>query len=394
MVTSSGLKEKRLPIPPNFNAAEQLVDVSGDHAFVPPGPTDQRGPCPGLNALANHNYLPHNGVATIDQYISATNQVFGMGLDLGLVLAVYGAVMDGDGLSWSMGGPPPPGASNLLDLLTQPQGISNSHNKYECDVSPTRGDLYEYGNDYQVQDSQFKALYAKQAGVSDEDSNYSLDLLTDFRAERFQQSIENNPYFFNAPVSGVIVQPAAYTFIYRFMANKTAESPEGILTKNVLKSFFAYTGDDDNLTYTPGNERIPENWYKRPLNDPYDLQSLNQDTLAAALQYPQFLSIGGNTGKTNTFTGVDLANLTGGIYNIPTLLQGNNIVCFGFQAAIQFLPDLLQGIVKDITAPLQQLTSAVANGMSGLGCPKLTGVEGGMFQQFPGFTNLGIDGRY
>jgi hypothetical protein len=54
--------EKRAVI---FNPAAQLVDVTGKHAFVPPNfaAGDQRGPCPGLNALANHNYLPHNGVA-------------------------------------------------------------------------------------------------------------------------------------------------------------------------------------------------------------------------------------------------------------------------------------------------------------------------------------------
>lgn len=67
--------------------------------------------------------------------------MYGMGLDLGTFLSVYGAVMDGDGLGWSIGGAP--GTTDLLNLLTQPQGISGSHNKYETDASPTRGDLYQ-----------------------------------------------------------------------------------------------------------------------------------------------------------------------------------------------------------------------------------------------------------
>lgn len=48
-----------------FDPAAQLVDVTGVHSFTPPNfdAGDQRGPCPGLNALANHNYLPHDGVA-------------------------------------------------------------------------------------------------------------------------------------------------------------------------------------------------------------------------------------------------------------------------------------------------------------------------------------------
>lgn len=70
--------EKRDPVNPFINpnpgwSPSQLIDVTGEHAFVAPGPNDLRGPCPGLNALANHGYLPHNGVATITQFISATN---------------------------------------------------------------------------------------------------------------------------------------------------------------------------------------------------------------------------------------------------------------------------------------------------------------------------------
>ncbi|KZT23254.1 Cloroperoxidase [Neolentinus lepideus HHB14362 ss-1] len=32
-----------------------------NHPFVPPGPSDSRAPCPALNTLANHGYLPHDG---------------------------------------------------------------------------------------------------------------------------------------------------------------------------------------------------------------------------------------------------------------------------------------------------------------------------------------------
>lgn len=90
------------------------------------------------------------------------------------------------------------------------------------------------------------------------------------------------------------MQPAAYTFIYRFMANKSAENPEGVLTKEVLKSFFGFTGSDDDMVHNPGWERIPENWYKRALGDEYTIPFYALDLNAAALQHPQFLDIGGN----------------------------------------------------------------------------------------------------
>ena len=64
------------------------------------------------------------------------------GADLAEFLAVYGAIFDGDLTSYSIGGPVN-GLLNLGGLLGAPQGLSGSHNKYEGDVSPTRGDLYQ-----------------------------------------------------------------------------------------------------------------------------------------------------------------------------------------------------------------------------------------------------------
>ena len=55
----------------------QLIDVTGEYAWVAPGPDDLRGPCPGLNALANHGYFPHSGVVPLAVGESATEQVYG-----------------------------------------------------------------------------------------------------------------------------------------------------------------------------------------------------------------------------------------------------------------------------------------------------------------------------
>jgi hypothetical protein len=124
-------------------------------------------------------------------------------------------------------------------------------------------------------------------------ANYDLDVLADFRAYRFNQSINNNPYF-------------------------------------------------------------------------------QIDLLAAALKYPQFLSVGGNTGKVNTFTGLDLSSLTGGVYNAQTLLRGDNLMCFAFQAAQQGAPDLLKGLLgSTLTNALSQLNAAFANVFAELSCPQL-----------------------
>lgn len=61
-----------------FDASSQLVSVSGDHAFIAPGPDDIRGPCPGLNAAANHAYLPRNGIATYEAVQTGLWEAFGL----------------------------------------------------------------------------------------------------------------------------------------------------------------------------------------------------------------------------------------------------------------------------------------------------------------------------
>jgi hypothetical protein len=42
---------------PIFNAKAQYINVTkgSGHEYVAPGPNDLRGPCPGLNAFANHS---------------------------------------------------------------------------------------------------------------------------------------------------------------------------------------------------------------------------------------------------------------------------------------------------------------------------------------------------
>ncbi|CAE6528452.1 unnamed protein product, partial [Rhizoctonia solani] len=338
-----------------FDPVKQKIDVSGKHAFQPPAAGDKRGPCPGLNALANHGYLPHNGVTPLLQAIEATNKVFGMGIDLSTALSVYSTVYDGNPLTldWSIGGSP--GGLVLPPLLSAPQGLSGSHNKYEGDASATRADAYmNNGDASSLNLTYFKQLYDLQPeGPS---ANFDYDVIIQHRAARRQTSVSTNPHFFNGPFSGFIALPAACSFITRFMSNHSAETPEGVLNHEVLKSFYGVSGSGSNLVYQPGYERIPDNWYKRPID--YSIPLYTVDLLYAGLKHPEFLSIGGNTGKVNSFAGVNIGDITGGVYNSVNLLEGNNLVCFAFQAAQQAMPDVLKGILGDLTTALGLLVSA------------------------------------
>lgn len=154
-----------------------------------------------------------------------------MGSDLALFLAVLGGlVASGDLVSWSMGGTPPvtpggpadglvggvvggitgdrgDGLTGTVSYLHSDDGrtyaYSNpQHNKYENDVSPTRPDLYESGENFITQSSQFQDMINASPG-----GEVTMDSLTTYRSERFDHQIANNPEFFNAPFSGLLVQP-------------------------------------------------------------------------------------------------------------------------------------------------------------------------------------------
>jgi hypothetical protein len=50
------------------------IDITGNHAFKAPRETDKRGPCPGLNALANHAYISRTGITSFAEVVTAINQ--------------------------------------------------------------------------------------------------------------------------------------------------------------------------------------------------------------------------------------------------------------------------------------------------------------------------------
>ncbi|KAJ9659345.1 hypothetical protein H2198_003221 [Neophaeococcomyces mojaviensis] len=376
-----------------FNAQEQLIDVSGQHAFVAPNlkAGDQRGPCPGLNALANHGYLPHNGVADMATIIKATNEVYGMSLDLGGFLAVYGTVFDGNPLStnpgYSIGGPSQYSQNilNGLGLIGTPTGLSGSHNKYESDVSATRGDLYVYGNNYEVQRERFIEYYYNIKENTPAPEQYTA--LAPFHKQRYDESVNTNGYFFYSPFAGILVSPAAYSFPPRMMANHSEEYPDGYLDRQTFASFFGVTGDnEDNFVVKQGWERIPKNWYKRPINDEFSIPDFLLDVVEHAEYYPRLLSFGGNTGKPNTFAGVDIANLTGGVFNTATLLEGNNLECFVFQTILAAGPDFLGTTFTDVQKALAPLADKVMDLLANEGCPQLLEVNQDLFKKYPGYT--------
>ncbi|KAF8549394.1 Cloroperoxidase [Imleria badia] len=90
--------------------------------FVPAARSDKRSPCPALNALANHGYLPHDGKNIgFWQLIQAVRSVYNLSLPLAALLALVGILLCGHALRLD------------LDKLAL-------HNRIEHDASLVHGD--------------------------------------------------------------------------------------------------------------------------------------------------------------------------------------------------------------------------------------------------------------
>ena len=113
-----------------------------------------------------------------------------------------------------------------------------------------------------------------------------------------------------------------------------------------------------------------------------------------AIKHPEFASVGGNTGKRNSFFGLDPENLTSGVFTAQNLLQGNNLICFGLEASLMEAPDFLSGLYSDIDPAMDKLGTAINDATNGLGCPQLNEINKGHFSMFPGFTKLKANGWY
>jgi hypothetical protein len=121
-----------------LNSVGQAIVVKSNlrpepgYKFEAPGPGDSRGPCPGLNLLANYGYLPRNGYVNMGQVIDATARGFNMGTDLSTVLTVFAILGSGDfdTLSFYLGS----GKNGVGGL--------NRHSVVEADISPNREGMF------------------------------------------------------------------------------------------------------------------------------------------------------------------------------------------------------------------------------------------------------------
>ena len=89
---------------PTFSEEDQFVSTTGQFAYASPAADEIRGPCPGLNAAANHGYLPRSGIATLEQTVSGLSAAYNLGHVVAAALALYAITVDGNPVEgvWSV----------------------------------------------------------------------------------------------------------------------------------------------------------------------------------------------------------------------------------------------------------------------------------------------------
>ncbi|KAJ7059236.1 Cloroperoxidase [Mycena amicta] len=181
-----------------------------DHRWIAPTATDVRSPCPGLNTLANHGYLPRNGKnLTIPIILHAALQGLNIGTSAILVGAKLG-LLSGD-------------APDSLDL-----DALALHNLVEHDASLSRGD-FALGDNLHFNETIFSTLVDSNPGVD----FYNATSAGLVQKERLDISLATNPNVTNTEKEFFIrtVESALYLSV---MGNAIT----GVAPKNFVQTFF------------------------------------------------------------------------------------------------------------------------------------------------------------
>lgn len=326
-----------------------------DHAFKAPDYTkDIRGPCPGLNVAANHQFLAHDGIVTFNELVDAQQNVYNVGYDLAVLLALLGLTLtDGDLVTEKLSiGCDATTRTSFSPVLTGSQPGLDGHNKFEADTSLTRNDYFTHGGDnFNMNATLFSMMTDTTGGL------YNLENLAVYRKQRYDQSQAENPNFYFGPFSLLLF--GAASFLYELMPS----GPDYIPDVPTISSFFGAEQVNGEWTFN-GEEKIPENWTNRLT--PYSITDVGNQILSMYLLNP--VQFGGNTAD-GVFDVIDFSNLISN-GTIDAGLDPKVTSCLLYQLATERVPSYLNSIVTPTVEALSFVTSKLSGtDFSNLGCP-------------------------
>lgn len=138
------------------------------------------------------------------------------------------------------------------------------------------------------------------------------------------------------------------------------------------------------------NTDTGHSWYKRADDDMWTLNDIVISTAQQCASYPSACKVGGNTGTTNSFTGFDLGNLSGGFVNtVADLSDPAKMGCFISQAIQADVPGFLDNVFEGgaLVLAKSQIATTLVPALAGLGSCQNTPKGKSIFAygaQFPG----------
>ncbi|KAK4900619.1 hypothetical protein LTR27_002335 [Elasticomyces elasticus] len=343
-------------IPGNGKGGFQ-VPATGDtaHQFVAPGPNDVRGPCPGLNAAANHNFLAHDGITTFNELVDAQQNIYNVGYDLAVLLAILGLTLaDGDIVTQKLSiGCDATTRTSFNPTLTGSEPGLDGHNKFEADSSLTRNDFFTHGGD----NFRFNGtLFGKMDNTCQ--SSFTREHLSVYRNQRWHESQVENPNFFFGPLTLLLY--GAASFLYELMPSGTHGYAPDLAT---ISSFFGAEKQSDG-TWKYVYEKIPPNWTNRVA--PYTNNDVTLEIVSMYLENP--VLFGGNTAD-GSFDGLNFGAIKNG--TISPGITPKETSCLLYQLVTgQAMPSSLNGVITPTVDALTfALTKLGATGLKNLGCP-------------------------
>jgi hypothetical protein len=179
-----------LNIPPVTPGCIRIPGDDPNHQWQHSEQGQKRGPCPGLNVLANYNYIPRSGVASLVELIWGQMEGLGIGYDAAAFLAVNGVFLCGDIRTQKLSIGEADIGTNPKNLLGKPIGtapacgLTNCHNFFEVDCSIGHDDADLHGGNTMYFNStrwailrdianQFGGIYSRPAMAKIRDWEYN-----------------------------------------------------------------------------------------------------------------------------------------------------------------------------------------------------------------------------
>ncbi|KZO94183.1 Cloroperoxidase [Calocera viscosa TUFC12733] len=227
-------------------------------------PLARRGPCPGLNTLANHGFLSRDGITTYTEMIAALQNVYNVEFPVAVALTMLGFVFDGDPVSEiiSIGGSEPLVTGQAGEFTGDYGGVSE-HGTFELDVSLTRNDYYLNGDSHSFNGILFGMMVeTAQSTSSAENPLFDFNALALYRSQQYDRARVENPWLYFPQLA--LHNYGAATFLYNTFPSSAKNYTPDLET---ISSFFGAV-QLPNGSWGHVGERTPPNWQNRvtPLN--------------------------------------------------------------------------------------------------------------------------------